>query len=41
MLVHPGAEDDDRAIAEIVREYRARSQQEAVLRVRSSACVSP
>src|SRR5262245_34984482 len=39
-VVHPDTEADERGVAEIMREYRARFQQEAVLRVRSSACVS-
>ena len=39
-IIHPDAEAQERAIAEIVREYRARFEQEAVLRVRSSGCVS-
>lgn len=39
-VVHPDTEAGARGVAEIMREYRARFQQEAVLRVRSNACVS-
>jgi hypothetical protein len=39
-IIHPDAGADERAVEEIVREYRARFEQEAVLRVRATACVS-
>jgi uncharacterized protein DUF3574 len=39
-IIHPDAGADERAVEEIVREYRRRFEQEAVLRVRSTACVS-
>lgn len=39
-IVHPDGERDDRAIAEVVRLYKARFEQQAVLRVRTPACVS-
>lgn len=39
-LVHPEGEAADKAIQAIVSEYKARFQQEAVLRVKSHACVS-
>ena len=39
-IIHPDGGTDERAIEEIVREYRKRFEQEAVLRVRSTACVS-
>jgi hypothetical protein len=39
-VVHPDTGADERGVAEIMREYRSRFQQEAVLRVRSNACVS-
>ena len=39
-VIHPDTDADERGVVEIMREYRARFQQEAVLRVRGSACVS-
>lgn len=39
-LVHPQGEQDDNAIQAIVAEYKSRFRQEAVLRVKSYACVS-
>lgn len=39
-LVHPESAEADRAIAEVVAEYKARFRQEAVLRVKSYACMS-
>lgn len=39
-LVHPEGDAAEQAIQTIVAEYKARFQQEAVLRVESYACVS-
>jgi len=39
-LVHPESEADERSVQAIVAAYKSRFQQEAVLRVRSEACVS-
>ena len=39
-LVHPEGANHDAAIGEIVAHYKARFRQEAVLRVRSPACIS-
>lgn len=39
-IIHPDAGTDERAVEEIVREYRKRFEQEAVLRVRATACIS-
>ena len=39
-IIHSDAGADERAVEEIVREYRKRFEQEAVLRVRATACVS-
>ena len=39
-LVHPPSAAIDRSIEELVASYKARFQQEAVLRVRSDACTS-
>ena len=39
-LVHPESEAAENAIQAIVAEYKSRFEQEAVLRVRSQACVS-
>ncbi len=39
-ILHPDTEADARAVADVLREYRTRFQQEAVLRVRTAACVS-
>ena len=39
-LVHPGDAANERSVTDIVASYKARFQQEAVLRVRASACVS-
>jgi hypothetical protein len=39
-LVHPPDEASEAAVRAIVAEYKSRFSQEAVLRVRSSACVS-
>jgi hypothetical protein len=38
ILLHPGAEADRRAVAEIAAEYKRRFRQEAVLRERTPAC---
>ena len=40
VLVHPDDEASEAAVLEIVREYKARFQQEAVLRLRSTSCSS-
>ncbi len=39
-LVHPGTEKSELAISEIVSKYKTEFRQDAVLRVRSRACVS-
>jgi hypothetical protein len=39
-LVHPASASTETAIQELVASYKARFQQEAVLRVRSEACMS-
>ena len=39
-LVHPGDASSDKRVAEIIASYKAKFQQEAVLRVRAGACVS-
>lgn len=39
-LIYPDSAAKDRAIAEIIRAYKQRFQQETVLRVRSRVCVS-
>ncbi len=39
-VVHPDTEESERAIREIASKYKAEFQQEAVLRVRSRACMS-
>lgn len=39
-LVHAGTEENEGAVRDIVARYKARFQQESVLRVRSRACVS-
>ena len=39
-LIHPADEASETAIRAIIAEYKARFRQEAVLRVRSQACVS-
>lgn len=39
-LIHAGAEEDERQVAEISSEYKRRFQQEAVLRTRGVVCVS-
>jgi len=39
-LIHPADEASETAIRAIIDEYKARCRQEAVLRVRSQACVS-
>ena len=39
-LIHPADEASETAIRAIIDEYKARFRQEAVLRVRSQACVS-
>ena len=39
-LVHPDDMADERSVTDIVASYKARFQQEAVLRVRACACVS-
>ncbi|CAA9892123.1 conserved exported hypothetical protein [Candidatus Methylobacter favarea] len=40
VLVHPDDVISERAVLEIVEIYKSRFQQEAVLRVRASACMS-
>jgi hypothetical protein len=39
-IVHAGSAAQDRALQDIVAAYKARFQQEAVLRVQSAVCVS-
>lgn len=39
-LVHPASAADDEAVRAIMRDYKARFQQEAVLRVRAPGCMS-
>jgi hypothetical protein len=39
-VVHPDSRESDEAIVAIIERYRAEFRQEAVLRVRSSVCVS-
>lgn len=39
-IVHPNDEKSDEALREIVDEYKARFQQDAVLRIRARACMS-
>lgn len=39
-LVHAGSGASDLAVREVIESYKASFQQEAVLRVRSSACMS-
>lgn len=39
-LVHPESAQAEAAIADIVRSYKARFRQEAVMRVRAPACIS-
>lgn len=39
-VVHPQVPKDDSAIREVIAIYKARFHQEAVLRVRSPACIS-
>jgi hypothetical protein len=39
-LIHPESSEDEQSIADIVREYKTRFSQEAVMRVKSQACVS-
>lgn len=39
-IVHAGAAEQDRALQDIVGAYKARFQQEAVLRVQAEVCVS-
>ena len=39
-LVHPGHGASEQAVLELIQAYKTRFQQEAVLRVRSSACMS-
>jgi hypothetical protein len=39
-VVHSDTEENERAIREIASKYKAEFQQEAVLRVRSRACMS-
>jgi hypothetical protein len=39
-LLHSAGGDEDRAMQELIAVYKTRFQQEAVLRVRSSACKS-
>jgi hypothetical protein len=40
LVVHPDARDADAAIREVIDTYKTRFRQEAVLRVRSNACIS-
>jgi uncharacterized protein DUF3574 len=40
LVVHPDARDADASIREVIDVYKQRFHQEAVLRVRSTACVS-
>lgn len=39
-LVHPDDSSSDKRVAELIASYKSKFQQEAVLRVRASACVS-
>lgn len=39
-LVHPGNGASEQSVRELIQSYKARFQQEAVLRVRSPACIS-
>jgi hypothetical protein len=39
-LVHPDDSSSDKRVAEVIASYKSKFQQEAVLRVRASACVS-
>lgn len=39
-LVHPNDASNEKAVLEVVVEYKSRFQQEAVLRVKAPACVS-
>ena len=39
-IVHAASSDADKAIREIIADYKKRFRQEAVLRVRSPACIS-
>ena len=39
-VVHPDTTQADSAILEVVNTYKSRFRQEAVLRVRSAACIS-
>jgi hypothetical protein len=39
-LTHPDTAENDLAVSEIMSRYKTQFQQEAVLRVRSNACVS-
>lgn len=39
-IVHPDGESSEKAVQAIVAEYKTRFQQEAVLRVKSHACIS-
>lgn len=39
-LVHPGTEAAEQSVNAVIAEYKARFQQEAVLRVRTHACTS-
>ena len=38
--IHPDTEESELAVNEVMSKYKAEFQQEAVLRVRSSACMS-
>lgn len=40
-VVHPASAADDAALRAITRDYEARFQQQAVLRVRAPGCMSP
>lgn len=39
-IVHPDTEESERAVREVMSRYKTEFQQQAVLRVRSSACMS-
>jgi hypothetical protein len=39
-LVHANSEGTERAVRDVMTDYRKRFEQEAVLRVRMPACVS-
>ncbi len=39
-LVHPHSAAAEKAVLELIASYKARFQQEAVLRVKANACIS-